>query len=128
MRNTLRSILDTSAVRNGIIMRVGHEVKMRDAFMKAHENDEEVPERNIPHLATERKLSLDSLHGFVDLQRLSNQGANEVATDPPGFAVDETVEELGMSLRLPAWLEPERQNLEATLPELTLPVFETVAS
>jgi glyoxalase family protein len=52
----------------------------------------------------------------------------EVATDPPGFAIDESVPELGTSLRLPEWLEPERAVLESTLPKLTLPSVEPVAS
>ena len=45
----------------------------------------------------------------------------EIATDPPGFAVDEAPERLGSHLVLPAWLEPERARLEAVLPPLTLP-------
>ena len=45
----------------------------------------------------------------------------EIATDPPGFAVDEAPEKLGSHLVLPAWLEPERAKLEAVLPPLTLP-------
>ena len=44
----------------------------------------------------------------------------EIATDPPGFAVDEAAETLGSHLVLPAWLEPERAQLEAVLPPLTL--------
>ena len=45
----------------------------------------------------------------------------EIATDPPGFAVDEAPEELGSKLVLPAWLEPERKQLESVLPPLRLP-------
>jgi catechol 2,3-dioxygenase-like lactoylglutathione lyase family enzyme len=45
----------------------------------------------------------------------------EIATDPPGFTVDESLEELGSKLVLPPWLEPERKNLEAVLPPLRLP-------
>jgi glyoxalase family protein len=45
----------------------------------------------------------------------------EIATDPPGFFVDEAPEELGSKLVLPPWLEPERSNLEAALPPLRLP-------
>jgi glyoxalase family protein len=45
----------------------------------------------------------------------------EVATDPPGFAIDESVADLGTSLRLPDWLEPLRASLEMRLPELRLP-------
>jgi len=42
----------------------------------------------------------------------------EIATDEPGFAVDETVEALGETLKLPAWLEPQRGVIEAHLPPL----------
>ncbi|KKK38242.1 ring-cleaving dioxygenase [Mesobacillus campisalis] len=40
----------------------------------------------------------------------------EIATDPPGFAVDEPIEELGQKLMLPSWLESKREELEKTLP------------
>ncbi len=46
----------------------------------------------------------------------------EIATDPPGFTVDETAETLGSGLRLPPWLEARRAELEAVLPPLNLPV------
>jgi glyoxalase family protein len=39
----------------------------------------------------------------------------EIATDPPGFTVDEPPDELGQALSLPPWLEPERQTLEREL-------------
>jgi len=45
----------------------------------------------------------------------------EIATDPPGFAVDEAPEELGTKLVLPPWLEPERAKLQAVLPPVRLP-------
>ena len=45
----------------------------------------------------------------------------EIATDPPGFAVDEAAGMLGSHLVLPAWLERDRARLEAVLPPLTLP-------
>lgn len=40
----------------------------------------------------------------------------EIATDLPGFTVDEPIEELGQSLMLPSWLEEKRDELEAMLP------------
>ena len=43
----------------------------------------------------------------------------EVATDGPGFLVDEKAETLGSSLRLPAKLEAHRAEIEAALPPLT---------
>lgn len=45
----------------------------------------------------------------------------EIATDPPGFTVDEAGEELGTHLVLPPWLESSRAQLEAVLPALRLP-------
>ncbi len=44
----------------------------------------------------------------------------EIATDPPGFAVDETVHQLGQRLMLPPWLESERARFDDILPELKL--------
>jgi glyoxalase family protein len=45
----------------------------------------------------------------------------EIATDPPGFLKDESLEALGTRLMLPPWLEARRSEVEALLPELTLP-------
>ncbi len=42
----------------------------------------------------------------------------EIATDIPGFTIDETVEALGTELRLPDWLEQHRAQIEASLPPL----------
>lgn len=45
----------------------------------------------------------------------------EIATDPPGFATDETLEALGHTLQLPAQYEPMRAQLESRLPPLRVP-------
>ncbi len=42
----------------------------------------------------------------------------EIATDGPGFAVDEPAEKLGEILALPAWLEGEREQVTRQLVEL----------
>jgi catechol 2,3-dioxygenase-like lactoylglutathione lyase family enzyme len=42
----------------------------------------------------------------------------EIATDPPGFTIDESVAELGSSLKLPPWLEVRRTRIEAKLPAI----------
>jgi glyoxalase family protein len=42
----------------------------------------------------------------------------EIATDGPGFAVDEPLEKLGRQLRLPLWYEVHRPEIEARLPRL----------
>lgn len=45
----------------------------------------------------------------------------EIATDPPGFAVNEPAETMGSSLVLPLWLEHERDELQQILPSIRLP-------
>src|SRR6476620_7524436 len=45
----------------------------------------------------------------------------EIATDGPGFAVDEDPATLGEHLVLPPWLEPHRGEIEAALPPITPP-------
>jgi glyoxalase family protein len=44
----------------------------------------------------------------------------ELATDPPGFAVDEPLALLGEELKLPPSLESRRARIEAALPPLEL--------
>ena len=43
----------------------------------------------------------------------------EIATDIPGFAVDEPVQTLGELLKLPAFLDSHRAEIEKVLPALT---------
>ena len=40
----------------------------------------------------------------------------EIATDAPGFVVDETLDSLGTALKLPPFLEDQRAQIEASLP------------
>jgi len=45
----------------------------------------------------------------------------EIATDTPGFQIDEPLAELGRALKLPPWLEPARREIESALPPLDEP-------
>ena len=45
----------------------------------------------------------------------------EIATDGPGFAVDEPADELGRNLKLPEMYESMRERIEASLPAITVP-------
>jgi glyoxalase family protein len=47
----------------------------------------------------------------------------EIATDPPGFLIDESKNELGQNLKLPAWYEAKRKEIEKILPKLTVPSY-----
>lgn len=42
----------------------------------------------------------------------------EIATDAPGFLRDESEEALGMALKLPPWLEAQREGIDSRLPPL----------
>ncbi len=46
----------------------------------------------------------------------------EIATNGPGFLVDESREELGARLSLPPFLEPRRRAIEAGLRPIELPL------
>jgi catechol 2,3-dioxygenase-like lactoylglutathione lyase family enzyme len=45
----------------------------------------------------------------------------EIATDGPGFAINQPVSELGSKLVLPAWLEKARAEIERVLPKVVFP-------
>jgi glyoxalase family protein len=45
----------------------------------------------------------------------------ELATDGPGFTIDESPANLGTSLKLPAWFESNREAIETALPPFTIP-------
>lgn len=48
----------------------------------------------------------------------------EIATDPPGFTRDEDAADLGSELKLPPWLESDRERIESSLPPLAEPTVE----
>jgi len=50
----------------------------------------------------------------------------EIATDTPGFAIDEPVEALGETLKLPEWFEPQRNEIERSLAPFELKAIEKV--
>jgi catechol 2,3-dioxygenase-like lactoylglutathione lyase family enzyme len=51
----------------------------------------------------------------------------EIATDPPGFTLDEAPAELGTHLKLPPRYEPMRERIERSLPAVRLPHPEQVS-
>jgi glyoxalase family protein len=50
----------------------------------------------------------------------------EIATETPGFAIDEPVSTLGESLKLPEWFEPTRSAIEQSLPPIMLEPIQKV--
>ncbi len=52
----------------------------------------------------------------------------EIATDGPGFTVDEPVESLGSALSLPPWFQVRREGLDKTLPPIVVPTTATTGA
>jgi glyoxalase family protein len=48
----------------------------------------------------------------------------EIATDQPGFAVDESIDKLGEKLMLPPWFESKREELKEILPPVKVRLLE----
>lgn len=47
----------------------------------------------------------------------------EIATDNPGFTLDEALDELGQDLKLPPWLEAQREQIETNLLTINRPTL-----
>jgi glyoxalase family protein len=82
-----------------------HQKDLRQEIVKADLNVTPMIDRNYFHSIYFRE------HGGVLF---------EVATDQPGFAIDESPEHLGTSLALPPWLENSRAEIEKNLPPVNL--------
>jgi glyoxalase family protein len=83
-----------------------HQKDLRQEIVKADLNVTAVINRNYFHSIYFRE------HGGVLF---------EVATDQPGFAIDEPPEQLGTQLALPLWLENSRAEIEKNLPSVIVP-------
>ncbi len=83
-----------------------HQKDLRQELLKADLNVTQMINRNYFHSIYFRE------HGGVLF---------EVATDQPGFTIDESPEQLGTRLALPPWLEQSRAEIEKNLPPVRLP-------
>jgi hypothetical protein len=101
-------------VRNAIVMRVGHEVKVRNAFLHAHENDLEPAKRIVPTLAEARRLCLEALHGFIDLQFAAETGKGAYVNIAPAPILCAVTTALHQSdvLSFPSWSYRHSQHVE----------------
>lgn len=91
-----------------------HHVAFRAADVEElHEWTERVKGFHVPSSGEVERYYFRSLYF-----REPNGILFEIATDGPGFAVDEPMESLGESLSLPPFLEPKRAQIEANLKPL----------
>jgi glyoxalase family protein len=83
-----------------------HQMELREALLDAGQNVTTVRDRSYFHSIYFRE---------------PNGVLFEIATDGPGFDIDEPIAELGRTLRLPPQYESMRGRIEAQLPQLRLP-------
>ncbi len=92
---------------NGTVHHVAFRVKNDEILMKFREKIEEYGLQITPQIDRQYFHSL--------YFREPGGVLFEIATDNPGFTVDESLEELGQNLKLPAQYEPQRAAIEAHL-------------
>jgi glyoxalase family protein len=91
-----------------------HHVAFRTTLADYHAWAERLQELGVPSSGPVDRYYFKSLYF-----REPNGVLFEIATDEPGFAVDEPVESLGERLALPPFLEPRREEIEAGLKPLS---------
>jgi glyoxalase family protein len=90
-----------------------HQAEWREALMKAGRNVTPVIER----------------YYFKSIYFREPGGILfEIATDGPGFTVDEPVASLGSTLSLPPWFDVRRDDLDETLPPIVVPTTATTGA
>jgi glyoxalase family protein len=85
------------------------------AWRVSSDEEQEAWRRHLPELGLRSTEVLDRKYFRSIYFRLPDGLLFEIATDPPGFAVDEPADALGESLALPDWLEAERATIEPRL-------------
>ena len=87
---------------------------------RAKDDDEQKKMRNMVSEMDLNPTDVIDRHWFHSVYFQSPGGVLfEIATDGPGYAVDEDADKLGQKLILPPWLESRRDMIEKRLPEIT---------
>lgn len=88
------------------------------AFRAKDDEEQEAMRKKVLELGLRPTKVIDR-HWFNSVYFRSPGGVLfEIATDGPGFAVDEDPDKLGEKLILPPWLESKRNQIEGQLPEI----------
>jgi glyoxalase family protein len=113
-------VVDVREVRGGRPGRMGRGAIHHVAFRVAQEADQDAVRRRVS-AAGRRPTPVIDRFWFKSVYFTEPGGVLfELATDGPGFAVDEDPAQLGEQLVLPPWLEPQRERIAAALPPLNL--------
>ncbi|HEX4922330.1 MAG TPA: VOC family protein, partial [Candidatus Bathyarchaeia archaeon] len=115
---TIVDVLSMPASERGLIgVGTVHHV----AFRAAHDDDQKRLRQEILKTHMHPTQVIDRLYFHSIYFREPGGVLFEVATDSPGFTVDEPLDRLGARLALPMWLESSRAEIEKKLPAVTFP-------
>jgi glyoxalase family protein len=118
--NVATGVVDVREVRGGRPGRMGRGAVHHVAFRVADEVMQEAVRRRVA-AAGRRPTPVIDRFWFKSVYFTEPGGVLfELATDGPGFAVDEHAAHLGERLVLPPWLEPQRERIATALPSLNL--------
>jgi glyoxalase family protein len=119
VQDGIGQIVDLRATRDGPPGRIGGGSVHHVAFRAAHDAVQAEMVRKLAETQGIATTEQKDRNYFRSVYFREPGGVLfEIATDQPGFAVDEPVASLGQTLKLPSFLEPGRSNIEAVLPEL----------
>jgi glyoxalase family protein len=90
------------------------------AWRTASDEQQKVLRKNIVKAGLNATPVIDRLYFHSVYFREPSGILFEIATNSPGFTIDEKAEELGTHLMLPPWLESMRSELEKVLPRVHL--------
>lgn len=93
------------------------------AWRVAHDEDQQAWRENILSKGFDITPVLDRQYFHSVYFREPGGVLFELATDTPGFTVDEPVNQLGTHLKLPPWLESYRRRIERVLPPVNVPAL-----
>jgi len=106
--------------------RVGGTGAVHHAAWRMRDSDEELKLRDVVAKVGLQPSPQIDRHWFASVYFREPGGVLfELATDGPGFTVDEDPEALGTSLVLPPSMEEQREEIEANLPPLDTPPVQT---
>jgi glyoxalase family protein len=114
----LASIVDVMCLPSGPSQQMGAGVVHHVAFRTPDDEQQRAWRAELAGLGYNITPIIDRQYFHSIYYREPGGVLFEIATDPPGFTVDEPVGELGTHLKLPPQHEPERSELERVLPPL----------
>jgi len=91
------------------------------AFAVANDDEQEEWQHRLVSAGLSVSPVMDRMYFKSIYSRDPDGHVIELATVGPGFAVDEDVAHLGKSLKLPPWLEKQRETIASQLRSITIP-------